>query len=321
MSVLSKLQPVFIVVSALLGAIAGKLNPHIERYAGSCIEIFLVTMLFFVFLSVDMKLLSKSFMNVRFSLSALAINFVWTPVFVCALSKIFLPGQTDLQIGFIMLMVTPCTDWYLIFTGLANGNVPLGFSLLPLNLLLQIVLLPAYLFLCMGTVVSFDGITIVQSIVFVLLLPLLASTILKIVAKAASVQRALKKTLSKSDDIQFALLCLAIIAMFASHGSALLDHAVVFVRLLPPLMLFFIVTFILSLFVGKKLKLPFHNIIPLIFTTSARNSPIALAIAAIAFPLQPIVSLALVMGPLIELPVLAINAALLKRMGKAIGAS
>jgi ACR3 family arsenite efflux pump ArsB len=315
MSVLSKLQPVFIIFSAFLGVIIGKFNPYFEQYAGNFIEIFLMVMLFFVFLTIDMKLLSKSFMNLRFSLSAFIINFVWTPLFAFVLSKIFLPGKIDLQIGFIMLMVTPCTDWYLIFTGLANGNVTLGSSILPLNLILQILLLPVYLFLFMGAVVSFDSMTIVQSIVFVLLIPLVSSNLLKIIIKNTNLQNALGKILAKSDGIQFSLLCLAIISMFASQGSLLLAHLIVFLSLLSPLILFFIVNFILALFIGKKLKLPFYNIIPLIFTTSARNSPISLAIAIITFPLQPIISLVLVMGPLIELPILAINSTILKKMG------
>jgi ACR3 family arsenite efflux pump ArsB len=96
MSVLSKLQPVFIIFSAFLGVIIGKFNPYFERYAGNFIEIFLMVMLFFVFLTIDMKLLSKSFMNVRFSLSALIINFVWTPLFAFVLSKTFLPGKIGL---------------------------------------------------------------------------------------------------------------------------------------------------------------------------------------------------------------------------------
>ncbi len=45
-----------------------------------------------------------------------------------------------------MLMVTPCTDWYLLFTGIARGNVPLSASILPMNLILQLALLPLYLF-------------------------------------------------------------------------------------------------------------------------------------------------------------------------------
>jgi ACR3 family arsenite efflux pump ArsB len=62
--------------------------------------------------------------------------------------------------------------------------------------------------------------------------------------------------------------------------------------------------------------MPFKTIVPLIFTTSARNSPVSLAIASITVPLQPVISLVLVMGPLVELPILAVNSAILKMMGR-----
>jgi ACR3 family arsenite efflux pump ArsB len=245
----------------------------------------------------------------------LAINFILTPLFTLILSKLFLSGQIDLQIGFIMLMVTPCTDWYLIFTGIANGNISLGASILPLNLILQIVLLPVYLLMFMGTEVSFGFFTIIHSILFVLVVPLVTANLIKVMVKKINRQEELIKLLKKADDIQFVLLCLAIVSMFTSQGTLLLKNAPLFLKLLPPLLMFFVIIFCLSFFIGKILKLPFKNIIPLIFTTSARNSPVSLAIATITFPSQPLISLVLVMGPLIELPVLAINSVILKRLG------
>ncbi|MDR3165452.1 MAG: bile acid:sodium symporter [Synergistaceae bacterium] len=314
MSIFSKLQPVFIVSAALAGIAVGKLNPFIAEHSSAYIEIFLMIMLFFVFLSVDIGKITRSFRDFRFSLSSLLINFVWTPLFAFALSKFFLSESIDLQIGFIMLMVTPCTDWYLIFTGLAGGNAALGSSVLPLNLILQIVLLPAYLFMFMGASVSFELFVITKSIGMVLIMPLLLSTLVKLALSKSNKQDIMGVILSKSDDIQLLLLCLAIIAMFASQGSLLLKNLFVFLTLLIPLLIFFVVNFILAYFVGNIVKQSFQDTIPLIFTTSARNSPVSLAIATITFPFQPVIMLVLVIGPLIELPVLAVEAFILKRM-------
>jgi ACR3 family arsenite efflux pump ArsB len=315
MSLLSKLQPVFIIFSAFLGVFLGNISAHIERNAGRFMELFLITMLFFTFLGVDIKKIRQSFSNLKFSISAAVINFLWTPFFTFALARLFLPEQTSLQIGFIMLMVTPCTDWYLIFTGLAGGNVTLGASILPLNLILQIALMPVYLFVFMGRTAAFDGKIIIQSIIMVLVIPLISANSVKFVIRSffQKVETGLNKIIEKNDDIQFTLLCSAIVSMFASQGSALTANLIVFIKLLPPLIIFFIVNFFLSLFAGIKLKLPFSDIVPLIFTTSARNSPVALAIAVISFPLEPVISLTLVIGPLIELPVLAVYSTILKK--------
>jgi ACR3 family arsenite efflux pump ArsB len=313
MGILSKVQPVFIIFAAFLGIFFGKINTNVEQISGGLIGIFLVIMLFFTFLGIDIKDITKSFTNLKFSVSALIINFLWTPVFSFLLAVIFLPKEAGLRIGFIMLMVTPCTDWYLIFTGMANGNVILGSSILPLNLILQIVLLPVYLLVFMGQSVSIDIKIIGQSIIFVLLIPLISANALKASAKKAKLEKYLNGITGKSDDIQFVLLCLAIISMFASQGSVLLANLNVFIKLLPPLLVFFAINFFLALRVGKKLKFDFQSIVPLIFTTSARNSPISLAIAIITFPSEPVISLVLVMGPLIELPVLAVNATILRK--------
>jgi ACR3 family arsenite efflux pump ArsB len=315
MTALSKLQPVFIIISALVGIVLGGLDLKIERRAGNFIEIFLMIMLFFIFLGLDLKEISKTFKNLKFSISALVINFLWTPILAFMLAKIFLPEQIDWQIGLIMLLVTPCTDWYLVFTGLANGNVPLGASILPVNLILQIVLLPAYLFIFMGQAVEFDSHIIIQSLILVLFIPLTAANSIKIWVVKIKKESLLEKILKRNDDIQFILLCLAIISMFASQGSLLLANLFIFIKLLMPLIFFFGVNFFLALGVGQKLQLPFPDIIPLIFTTSARNSPVSLALAIITFPSRPLIALILVMGPLIELPVLAINAAVLKKNG------
>jgi ACR3 family arsenite efflux pump ArsB len=315
MSIFSRLQPVFIILAAFLGILLGKGSAVIEQKAGDFIELFLMIMLFFVFLGVNITREDGRLSRARlaFSVSAFVINFLWTPVFAFLLAKIFLSGEASLQIGFLMLLVTPCTDWYLIFTGLANGNVRLGASILPPNLILQIILLPVYLFLFMGKTVSIDFATILQSIVIVLVIPLLSAVVVKWLIKRINLSRWFDRFMKRNDDIQFILLCLAIVSMFASQGPLLLAHAVVFTRLIFPLLLFFAVNFFLSFWTGKKLKLAFPDCIPLVFTTLARNSPVSLAIAIFTFPSEPVISLVLVMGPLIELPVLALIAAILKK--------
>jgi ACR3 family arsenite efflux pump ArsB len=312
--VFSKLQPLFIILSAFLGILLGGISPGIARRAGGLIEVFLMIMLFFTFLGVEIRDLAASFTNVRFSVLALLINFLWTPVFAFLLAKLFLPGQVSLQIGFIMLMATPCTDWYLIFTGLAKGNVALGASILPLNLIVQILLLPVYLFVFMGRAVSFDRGTLLQSILLVLMAPLTSANAARLIIRRMRLGRYVDRIIEKNEGIQGALLCCAVISMFASQGAGLAANGTVLAKLLFPLIIFFAVNFFLSLFTGKRLGLPFQDVIPLIFTTSARNSPISLAIAIITFPADPVIALVLVMGPLIELPVLAVDAGILKRM-------
>jgi arsenite transporter len=102
--------------------------------------------------------------------------------------------------------------------------------------------------------------------------------------------------------------------MFAAEGAALLESPLVVLALLPPVLLFFGINFGLVHLLARRLKIGYANYAALCCTTLARNSPIALAIALAAFPERPLIALALVIGPLIELPVLSLMAQLLLRI-------
>src|SRR5690606_9866514 len=84
-----------------------------------------------------------------------------------------------LWIGFVMLMVPPCTDWYLVFTGVAKGNVSLSTAILPINLILQVVLLPIYLMIFFGETGNIELASIVESIFLVLVVPFVLALLAK----------------------------------------------------------------------------------------------------------------------------------------------
>ena len=117
----------------------------------------------------------------------------------------------------------------------------------------------------------------------------------------------------QGDNLQLLFLCLAVIVMFASEGKNLLENPLLLAQMFIPLLIFFAVLFFVAQIVGRLMKFPKRDIAALNMTTLARNSPLSLAIAVVTFPAQPLVSLALVIGPLIELPVLSVIAGILKR--------
>lgn len=310
MNLIGKLQPVIIITAALLGLLLGAVTP-LGKVSSSLIEVFLMLLLYILFLSIDLKQIKKSFTNVRFTLSAVIINFVFTPLFGYLLGKIFFPGSLDIRIGLLMLLVTPCTDWYLVFTGLSKGNVELGMSILPLNLILQIVLLPVYLLVLIGSEVTMDVGSLVSSVAMVLVIPFVLAYITKAITKNSEKFKVILS--EQGDNLQLLFLCLAVVVMFASEGKNLLDNPLLLAQMFIPLLIFFAVLFFVAQIVGRLQKFPKKDIVALNMTTLARNSPLSLAIAVVAFPEQPLVSLALVIGPLIELPVLSVISGILKK--------
>lgn len=310
MDKINKYQTFVILLAVITGLAIGRFA-GVAAYAGAFVVPLLVLMLFGLFLSMDVGDVRKSMLNVRFSLANLVINFVWTPLFAYVLSSLFLPDSPALWIGFVMLMVTPCTDWYLVFTGIARGNVPLSAAILPANLVLQVVLLPVYLLLFFGETGQVAFGPLAGSILFVLVLPFVVAYLVKkyrvmYTGPASNIFRFLESS-------QVLFLALAVLAMFASEGQNIVDNPRVIYQLLVPILVFFAVTFVLGLVVGNVLKFNRADQVSLVMTTMARNSPIALAIAVSAFPSEPLIALSLVIGPLIELPVLVLAAqALLK---------
>lgn len=313
MNTINKYQSLIIGSAVILGLLAGQLDA-IGKYAEYFIVPFLMVMLFGLFLKIPIKNLLKSFSNLKFFSANLLINFIWTPIFAYVLGYLLLQNQLSLWIGFVMLMVTPCTDWYLIFTGIAKGNIPLSASVLPLNLILQVILLPIYLLLFFGKTGSVESGILFESIILVLLVPFLLAQATKLLLYKLNKSELIEnRVLPFFELTEVIFLGLAIMAMFASQGDYLTNNLEVVYILFIPLMIFFIGNFFVSRFASYLLNFNYEDSASLNLTTLARNSPISLAIALTAFPNDPLVALALVIGPLIELPVLAlVSQALLK---------
>lgn len=316
MNSINKYQTLIIGLAVLFGLLIGQ-RPLVEKYAEFVIVPFLMIMLLGLFLNIPIRDLFKSFRNIKFLSASVLINFIWTPLFAYFLGYFLLQNELSIWIGFVMLMVTPCTDWYLIFTGISKGNVPLSASVLPLNLLLQVIVLPVYLLLFFGKTSSVDGRILLESIVLVLLVPFILAQLIKYVSFKMNKSNLMNnKVLPFFETSQVLFLGIAIMAMFASQGSYLTNNLQVVLIMLIPLLLFFIINFFIGRLISAVFNFNYKDSASLNLTTLARNSPISLAIAMTAFPNDPLVALALVIGPLVELPVLALVSQILLKIRK-----
>jgi arsenite transporter len=305
-SVWERLQGVFVAASALAGLGAGLVAP-IGPAAGHLVVPALMLMLVGVFAQLSASQLREARHGRRVVAASLIINFVWTPVFAWALGAGLLGFSPDLRIGLLMLLVTPCTDWYLVFTGIARGHLGIAAAVLPANFILQLVLLPVYLVLLGGTAIHIDAATLAEAIGLVLLVPLAAAGLLRwATTRARGPQWRDEVVVPVAGHTVAPLLYVAVFAMFAWQGRLAIDHAADLAALLLPLAIFFAVNPLLATAVSRALALRSDQRVTLTMVTVARNSPIALALAAAAFPDRPLIAVSLVIAPLIELPVLAV---------------
>ncbi len=316
MSKFEKLQPLLIIVAVLTGLAAAP-SDTLRHLGAHAIVPSLQIMLFFLFFTLPMGEMKKVFRSFNVTGTALIINFIITPVAAYVLGVLFLADSLLFRIGLLMLLATPCTDWYLVFTGLARGNVPLALSLLPWNLILQIALLPVYLTYLFGEVIGIDILDIFGSILSMLIVPFSGALLLRVLlTRRYGIEQVKAKFFALASPFQIIFLCIAIAAMFASRGIAMLEQGDNMLRLLLPLLIFFLFTLTLSLTLSRLISLPYKERMTLIFTTLARNSPLALAIAASAFPHRPQIATVLIVGALIELPILAFISNIFLRMNK-----
>jgi ACR3 family arsenite efflux pump ArsB len=305
MKFLDKIEPVLLLLSVGAGLLLGAV-PLVQGLLGAFVSPFLTFMLLGLFWDVPVGDISKSFRNLRFTSASLIINFVWTPLFAWILAGAFLHGEPFLALGFILLMVTPCTDWYLVFTSMSRGNLGLSVALLPLNLVAQVMLLPVYILILGGSVGWTDPFLLLKSAFLVLIVPFgLAKVLKRLFQKLPRATTLMENIFVKR---QFFWLWMAICAMFASEKIIAEGYLPIFISILCPVVIFFAFTFFLSRTVGKILKFPEPDRVSLLFTTLARNSPLALAFAQKAFPGEKAVLLPLIIGPLVELPILALIA-------------
>lgn len=278
----------------------------LTQLAESAIAPLLIAVLYGTFLPIPLQQFGRAFRNYSVTLISLTFNFIWTPLFAWGLGTLLLADAPDLRLGLLMLLVTPCTDWYLVFTGIAKGDVALASALLPLNAILQLVLLPIYLWGLGGSLVNLAPTPLLMSMIFVFLLPLGLAMVTRETLSKRWDQASWQIFLKRMETGQLLALNGAIATIFAAEGKVILQQPTILLKLLPPLALFYSLNFVLIQGLGCLFQLSYSQLACLSCTTLARNSPIALAIAAAAFPHRSLISLALVVGPLIELPILAL---------------
>lgn len=301
MDLTEKLEPVIIIASVIIGLIFSKIDV-VAQNTDYLITLFLCMMLFGLFLEVPLGEVKNSFRNVKFSLTSLIINFIWTPLFGYFLATLFLKGSVDVAIGFLMLILTPCTDWYLVFTKMAKGDLTLSLSILPMNLILQIVLLPLYLVIFFSNGNAMDFTQLAHSIVIVIVIPFIAAQTVKFILNNDLNER----IIGMFSSLEIWFLALAVFCIFASQGKLLFNNLESVVTIFIPLIIFFIANATIDLLLSEKINFTYLEYASLTMTTLARNSPLALAIAINSFPGHELIAIALVIGPLIELPVLYI---------------
>lgn len=167
----------------VVGAAVGLLAPTVARPAEGAIEPVLGLLLYATFLGVPFARIGRALRSARFLGTVLALNFVVVPVVVLALSRIVAHDRV-LLVGVLFVLLTPCVDYVITFTGIAGGAQDRLLAAAPLLMLAQMVLLPLYLWLFVGgeLVAAVDLGPFVEAFLLLIAAPLLAAGLTQLAA-------------------------------------------------------------------------------------------------------------------------------------------
>lgn len=309
LSTKDKEKPFILIGAVILGII-------IQRFIGRAIpqliyltEIGVFFVIFTVMLPVEIKDVGKAFKKIKPTAIVLFVNFIFIPAFAWTMGWLILKNYPDFWAGAILYTLTPCIGWYLIFTDIAKGDVPWGIALLPWNITLQVILMPLYLYVLVGRVIPVELSTLIRSVALFLVAPFVLGYIVqKLVIAKKGRDYFFGPLKSAMGEVKLWALVIVIISMFVSQRSLDISDIHKVGLLIIFLIVFFFVLFLLAIAIGRLFNLGYEDTVTMAFTTTARNSEAVIGVAVAAFPGHPLVYLAIILGPVIELPMLLIIA-------------
>jgi ACR3 family arsenite efflux pump ArsB len=258
----------------------------------------LMLLLYVTFMQVPLLHLREAFKDCRFVALVLFGNFVVLPAFAWMLVQ-GLPQDVPLRLGVLLVLLVPCTDWFITFCQLGGGNVPRAIAVTPLNLLLQLILLPAYLWLLLRSEFTVTlGPSQVWPALLVILLPLIG---------AAGSERWIETRPTPTDlRARLAwwpvpLLGLVVFLIAAAQAQEVRHAAGLLPQLVPIYAAFLLTAAFLAKLLALAFALPGDQARTLAFSLGTRNSFVVLPFALTLPPGWEIAPIAIVLQSLVEL--------------------
>lgn len=264
-----------------LGLLIGIYLPLGAGMAGPAIWPALVLLLYTTFVQIPMLRLRRSFADARFISAVLIGNFLCLPLIVWGLVH-WLPDNPPLRLGVLLVLLVPCTDWFISFTHMGRGDTSAAVAIAPLSLLVQLALLPFYLWLMMD--MPADNVVSAATLApagLLIIVPLLAAVASERWMQGNPGREQYRDALAWGP---VPLLALVILLIAASQVSAVTDAITLLPRVLPVFAAFLVLAALLAKLLAWLWRLPTQQGRTLAFSLGTRNSflvlPFALALPA-----------------------------------------
>jgi ACR3 family arsenite efflux pump ArsB len=305
-------QIMLYLAAIVLGAVVGLAMPAWGSSLELAINPVLGLLLYATFLGVPFATIGRAFRDWRFLTATAVLNFVLLPVVVFGLSR-FVADDQAVLVGVLLVLLTPCVDYVIVFSGLAGGARDRLLAATPFLMLLQILLLPVYLWMMAGeeVVTAFDAGPFIEAFLLLIVLPLALAVLTQLLAKRGAAGRAVERGVLAA---MVPLMMLTLAVVVASQILPVSGSLTRLAAVVPLYVAFVVIAAVLGAGVARAAGLDVPGRRAVTFSGATRNSlvvlPLALALPE-AFALTPLV---VVTQTLVELVAMVVMVAVVPRL-------